>query len=135
MFYYKSMLKETNNKGAEGGGEGIAKEDIIDLSKISPEEFKELSPETVESCIALDLGFLNEALGHLRSMFRGDAGKVWDELEREAKKAPGKNASPEERKELLRRLEDFTLVLVELDSLLEKRKREAEDEEWKKISA
>jgi predicted RNA-binding protein len=129
------MLKETNNKGAEGGGEEMAKEDIIDLSKIPPEEFKELSPETVESCIELYLGFLSGVFGHLRSMFRGDIEKIWDELEREAKKTPGKNAPPEERKELLRRLKNFTLVLKELDSLLEKQKREAEDEERKKISA
>lgn len=93
----------------------------IDLSgDTSGKEFLKLAPKEIEGMIDANLLYLDK-VRYLRNKLQKDDINLWDELESCAKKPP-RAASLKERRKLLRRLEDFTFILTELDPFLEKQK-------------
>lgn len=114
--YHKNMHKERIL--GRGEREEIPQADVADY------DFKEFGPAQIESMIAGDLLYFNRVRS-IRHLFQGEAGALWDQLESEAKKAPEGETSPEHRRELFRRIEDFTTVLEEFEMLLNKENADA----------
>ncbi len=75
--------------------------------------------------IAFDVAYLDK-VRYLRPMMQGEMGKLWDKLNDEARYALRRGVVPPEQcKDILRRLEDFTFAVEELDSLLPQEKKKS----------
>ena len=100
---------------------GVEKTLSTDIDLEAEEPYKDLAPKEVYGLITTNTKRL-DAMRSLRPLFQGEAGELWDETEQKADKILQYGAPLEESRKVLEQLDNLTIIVEELNSLLIKKR-------------